>query len=71
MQNEGFLAFRLRLTTGCHLVLRRNYGIWEADGCPRTPTGAMLPWLFRLCCSAMYAAVSDINYIVVSVMVRE
>ena len=45
------------------MVLQRNYGIREADGCSRTPTGAMLrrPFCYRL--SFMYAAVSDISYI--------
>ena len=45
------------------LVLRRNYGIREADGCSRTPPGAMLQRPFRYRRSFMYAAVSDINYI--------
>ena len=43
------------------LVLQRNYGIREADGCPRTP-GAMLWWPFHYRCTVMYVAVSDINY---------
>ena len=40
------------------------YGeITEADGCSRTPTGAMLRRPFRYCHSFMYADVSDISYI--------
>ena len=45
------------------MVLRRNYGIREADGCSRTPPGAMLRRHFRCRRSFVHAAVSDINYI--------
>ena len=52
---------------GAILVLRRNYGICEADGCSPTPPGAMLRRSFRYRCSFMYAAVRVISYIVESV----
>ena len=45
------------------LVLRRNCGIHKADGCSRTPPGAMLLQPFHYHRSFMYAAVSDISYI--------
>ena len=48
-------------------VLRRNYGICEADGCSRTPPGAMLRRPFRYRRSFVYAAVRVINYIAESV----
>ena len=55
LQNEGFATFCLCLTTGRHLlVLWRNYGIREADGCSQTPPGAMLWWPFSYRRSFMY-----------------
>ena len=49
------------------MVLRRNYEICEADGCSRTPPGAMLRRPFRHRRSFMYAALSVISYIADSV----
>ena len=57
LRHEGFPTFCLCLTTGRHLGFRRNYGICEADGCSRTPPGAMLRRPFRYRRSFMYAAV--------------
>ncbi len=58
-----FRHFAYAQLRGAILVLQRYYGIREADGCLRTPPGAMLRRTFRCRCSFMYAAVSDINYI--------
>ena len=52
---------------GTILGLRRNYGIHQADGCSRTPPGAMLRRPFRYRRSFVYAAVRVINYIAESV----
>ena len=52
---------------GAMFVLWRNYGIYEADGCSRTPPGAMLRRPFRYRRSFVYAAVRVINYIAESV----
>ena len=53
------------------MVLRRDYEIREADGCARTPPGAMLRRPFCYCCSFMYVAVFDINYTAESVVLGE
>ena len=36
--------------------------MYKAEGCPRTPPGAMLQRTFYYHCSFMYAAVHDISY---------
>ena len=51
------------LNYGATCWFYENYGIREANGCSRTPPGAMLRRPFRCRRSFMYSAVSDINYI--------
>ena len=60
-------AFCLWLTMARHLGFKKKFGLHEADGCSPTPPGAMLRRPFRYYRSFMYAAVSDISYIVESV----
>ena len=49
-----FRRFAYAELRGAILSLRRNYGICEADGCSRTPPGAMLRRPFRYRRSLMY-----------------
>ena len=55
------------------MIIRTNYGIREANGCPHElldpEVGLRRP--SRYCCSVMYAAVSDMSYIAEHVVLGE
>ena len=64
---KGFRRFAYASIRVAILVLRRHYGIREADGCSRTPPGAMLRRPFRYRRSFMYVDMSAVRYIAESV----
>ena len=62
LRNEGFPTFCLCLTTGRHLGFTKK--LRNSHASAQTPSRAMLARPFRYHRSFMYAAVTDISYIV-------